>query len=152
MRFYCAILSRNLKRATKSRVWHSSSRELFAVAQLGFWIALCSIPRDFAIKSRTRATKSQVWHRSNTTTSIGRTLQLSIRGRGVIRIVIAFSMSLIVSPFTLVVIILDFISSTVMLSAVWTLLSAATLMSGTGYQLMSWTVTVSQYLSEDWHV
>ena len=30
-------------------------------------------------------------------------------------------------------------------------LSAATLMSGTDYQLMSWTATVSQYLSEDWH-
>ena len=34
-----------------------------------------------------------------------------------------------------------------MLAAVWTLLSAATLMSRTNYQLMSWTVTVSQYLS-----
>jgi len=64
--------------------------------------------------------------------------------------VIAFSVSSIVSPFTLVVIILDFIRSIVMLTALWTLLSAATLMSGTGYQLMSWTVTVSQYLSEDW--
>ena len=64
-----------------------------------------------------------------------------------ILIVTAYSMSLTVSPFTLVVIILDCISSTVMLTAVWTLLSAATLMSGTGYQLMSWTVTVSQYLS-----
>ena len=66
--------------------------------------------------------------------------------------VIAFSTSLVVSPFTLAVIILDFVRSTVMLTAVWTLLSAATLMSGTGYQLMSWTVTVSRYLSEDWHV
>jgi len=55
-----------------------------------------------------------------------------------ILIVIAFSTSLIVSPFTLVVIILDFIRSTVMLTAVWTFLSAATLMSGTGYQLVSW--------------
>ena len=35
-----------------------------------------------------------------------------------ILIVIAFSTSLIVSPFTLVVIILDFISSTVVLTAV----------------------------------
>jgi len=35
-------------------------------------------------------------------------------------------MSLTVSPFTLVVIILDYVSSTVMLTA-------ATLMSGTGY-------------------
>jgi len=61
-------------------------------------------------------------------------------------------MSSIVNPFTLVVIILDFIRSSVMLTAVWTLLSAATLMAGTGYQLMSWTVTVSQYLGEDWRV
>jgi len=48
-----------------------------------------------------------------------------------------FAMSLIVSPFTLVVIILDFIRSSAMLTAVRTLLSAATLISGTGYPLTS---------------
>jgi len=60
----------------------------------------------------------------------------------------AFSMSVIVSRFTRVVIILDF-KGIVMLNAVWTLLSAVTLMSGTGYWLMSWTVAVSEYLSKD---
>jgi len=44
---------------------------------------------------------------------------LGDRGGGLlILIVIAFSTSLTVSPFTLVVIILDFIRSTVMLTAV----------------------------------
>jgi len=60
-----------------------------------------------------------------------------IRGFVDILTVIAFCMSLIVSPFTLVVIILDFIRSSAMLTAVRTLLSAATLMSRTGYQLVS---------------
>ena len=55
--------------------------------------------------------------------------------------VIAFSMSLIVNPFTCVVVILDFIRSNVNCR-----------LNAFVYQRMSWTVTVSQYLIIDWPV
>ena len=66
---------------------------------------------------------------------LGLAMMFSIVGVLLILIAIVFSVSLIVCwSFTRMVISLAI--------AVWTLLSAATLMSGTGYQLMLWTVTV----------